>query len=188
MELFGTVLSLAYLLLEIRQHRWMWLIGFLSAAVYAYVFFGTRIYAQMCLQVYYAAVSVYGFLSWRRAAEEADGGARIRYRRLRAGLAIGLAALLLGAWAMLYLLLRHTNESLPLLDAFTAAAGAVATWMTARRLLESWWLWMLADFVSVGMYAAAHLYPTLLLYLCYTVASLIGYLNWKRKGELIMKN
>ena len=53
MEYFGVLTGLLYLLLEIRQHRAMWVVGFLTSLVYVFVFFFSKIYADMGLNIYY---------------------------------------------------------------------------------------------------------------------------------------
>lgn len=66
MEYFGVVTGLLYLFLEIKQHRAMWVIGFLTSFVYVFVFFSSKIYADMGLNLYYVLISIYGFWQWTR--------------------------------------------------------------------------------------------------------------------------
>ena len=61
LEYFGVITGFLYLLLEIRQHKAMWVIGFLTSLVYVFVFFFSKIYADMGLNIYYVAISIYGF-------------------------------------------------------------------------------------------------------------------------------
>lgn len=72
MEYFGVIAGLLYLFLEIRQHRAMWLVGLLMSLAYVWVFFDTKVYANMGLQIYYAVVSVYGYWKWRRVSRGDD--------------------------------------------------------------------------------------------------------------------
>ncbi len=52
LEYFGVLSGLLYLFLEIRQHRAMWIVGFLTSFVYVFVFFFSKIYADMGLNIY----------------------------------------------------------------------------------------------------------------------------------------
>ena len=61
LEIIGTLLSFIYLYLSVKQKISLWLFGFLSALVYAVVFYQARFYAAMSLQLYYLWVSVYGW-------------------------------------------------------------------------------------------------------------------------------
>jgi nicotinamide mononucleotide transporter len=63
-ELLGAVTGLIYIYLEIKQNIWLWPLGIVTSAFYIYVFFDSKFYADMGLQVYYLAISVYGWWHW----------------------------------------------------------------------------------------------------------------------------
>ena len=73
-------------------------------------------------------------------------------------------------------------------DDFTTAVGIVATWMVARRIMEHWLFWIVANGVSVYLYFGRELYPTMFLYICYTVLAAIGLYTWKKKGTRSVDN
>ena len=81
-EIFGAVTGIIYVFLEIRQNIWLWPVGIVTSAIYIYVFFTGKLYADMSLQGYYLAISVVGWYWWlkgsgRRAeSSEQDGGQR----------------------------------------------------------------------------------------------------------------
>lgn len=208
MEYFGVATGLLYLVLEIRQHRAMWVVGFLTSLVYVFVFFQAKIYADMGLNCYYVAISVYGFWQWSRTWQrqglktapqdvsspsddpdnrKPDTGAQakapILYRRLSLRLGIGLAVTLGAIYGgIYYFLVTFTDSPIPAGDAFTTAVGIVATWMLARRIIEHWICWVVVNGVSVYLYELRGLYPTMFLYFCYMVLAVIGFYTWKKKG------
>jgi len=63
-EIFGAVAGIIYVFLEIRQNIWLWPVGIVTSAVYIYVFFTGKLYADMSLQGYYLAISVIGWYWW----------------------------------------------------------------------------------------------------------------------------
>ena len=65
LEYFGVITGLLYLFLEIKQHKAMWVVGFLTSLVYVFVFLSAKIYADMGLQTYYVGISIYGFYQWK---------------------------------------------------------------------------------------------------------------------------
>jgi nicotinamide mononucleotide transporter len=184
LEWFGVLTGLIYLYLEIRQHRIMWVVGFITSLVYVWVFFASKVYANMGLQLYYALISVYGFWLWRQSRSNASTALTILYRRLtwRTAVLIGLSSALIFA-GIYFVLSRYTDSAVPVGDAFTTTIGIVATWMLARRIIEHWYFWIVADSVSIYIYYYLGLYPTMFLYLCYAVLAYVGYYNWKKKGE-----
>jgi nicotinamide mononucleotide transporter len=67
-EIFGAVTGIIYVFLEIRQTIWLWPVGILTSAVYIWIFFTSKIYADMSLQVYYLAISILGWYWWTRGS------------------------------------------------------------------------------------------------------------------------
>ncbi len=195
LEYFGVLTGLLYLFLEIRQHRAMWVVGFLTSLVYVFVFFFSKIYAYMGLNIYYVAISIYGFWQWTRKSGTGTSGTgeaaatqeAILYRNMTPRLFAGISFAILALFALLYYVLHHfTDSPIPVGDAFTTAVGIVATWMLARRIIEHWIFWIIVNCVSVYLYYLRGLYPTMFLYICYAVLAAIGLYTWKKKG--IRKN
>ena len=73
-----------------------------------------------------------------------------------------------------------TDSTVPIGDSFTTAMAIVATWMLARKIIEHWFLWIIANLVSIALYIYKGLYPTVILYAVYTAMAVYGYLIWQR--------
>ncbi|MDH6303513.1 nicotinamide mononucleotide transporter [Parabacteroides sp. PF5-5] len=199
LEYFGVITGLIYMILEVKQHPVMWVVGFVTSLVYVFVFFFAKIYADMGLQVYYVLISVYGFWLWmappnplkggqteETSSPPPSGGRGVIYRHAGLPLLLGLLALTGGAFGAIYYVLSHfTDSPVPLGDAFTTAVGIVATWMLARRIIEHWYFWIVANAVSIYIYYLRDLYPTMFLYLCYALLSLLGLYTWIKKGTKV---
>jgi nicotinamide mononucleotide transporter len=187
LEYFGVATGLLYLYLEIRQRRAMWVVGILSSLVYVYVFFVSKVYATMGLNLYNVIISVYGLWQWSLRRGRTEGGpvaqGAILYRRLTWKLSAILFVSLVLIDLFIYHVLKHyTDSPVPAGDAIVTTIGIVATWMLARRILEHWFFWIVADALSVGIYYTLELYPTMLLYACYSALAFAGYSMWKKKG------
>ena len=65
-ELLGAILGFAYIFFSIRQNILTWPVGLLTSALYTWVFFDSKLYADMGLQIYYVAISIYGWYEWVR--------------------------------------------------------------------------------------------------------------------------
>src|SRR5664280_2688623 len=74
-EFFGAVTGIIYVFLEIKQTIWLWPVGILTSAVYIWVFFTSKIYADMSLQVYYLVISILGWYWWTRGSVRRAQGA-----------------------------------------------------------------------------------------------------------------
>ncbi|MDE5703255.1 MAG: nicotinamide riboside transporter PnuC [Bacteroidales bacterium] len=192
LEYVGVLTGLLYIFLEIKQHRAMWIVGFLTSLLYVFVFFFSKIYADMGLQIYYVAISVYGFLQWTKngkngLCEKPEPASvpqdKIIYSTLTPRLLVGVLLAIIVLFFLIYTLLNNfTDSPIPIGDAFTTSVGIVATWMVARRIIEHWVFWIVANGISVYLYFVRELYPTMFLYICYALLAAIGLYTWKKKG------
>ncbi len=67
-EIFGAVTGILYVFLEIRQTLWLWPVGIITSAVYIWVFFSGKLYADMSLQGYYLVISILGWYWWAKGS------------------------------------------------------------------------------------------------------------------------
>lgn len=178
-ELLGSVLSIIYLYLSIKQKASLWIFGFLCSALYVVVFFQSKFYADMSLQFYYLGVSVFGWISWKAGKQENRKELPVKRTTPLSGAIILIIALVL-YFLYYFILSEYTDSPLPKADSFTTALSIVATWMLARKMIEHWWLWIIVDSVSAGLYFYKALYPTAILFVIYTIMAIIGYRQWKK--------
>jgi nicotinamide mononucleotide transporter len=67
-EIFGAITGIIYVFLEIKQNVCLWPVGIVTSAVYILVFFTSKFYADMSLQIYYLVISFLGWYWWVRGA------------------------------------------------------------------------------------------------------------------------
>lgn len=176
-ELLAVVLALAYLLLAIGQRLSCWLAAFVSSVLYVWVLFSARLYMESVLNVFYAAMAVYGFWQWRHG----KGGGALGVSRWPTGrhvfAALGIAGLSL---VTAFFLRRYTPAALPFPDSMVAWSSVFATFLVARKVYENWHWWLLIDAGSAYLYYTRHLYATMLLFLLYLILIVIGMREWRR--------
>lgn len=183
LEWLALAAGLGYAVLAVRRDRRAWIFGALSSALLAWLAAGARLPLQAALQTVYVAFAVYGFRTWTREADATDAG---RVRILRWPLWRNGAALLavgIGTLAFAPLLARHTDAAWPTLDAAVTLGSLLATWMTARALLDNWAWWIVVDAASLVLYASQGLMFVALLYLVYMIIAVIGLRDWTRRSR-----
>lgn len=175
-EAAAVALALLYLVLVIRQNAWCWPAALASAAIYTALMFDARLYMQSVLQLFYAAMAVYGWWHWTRG--EAGGDLPVRSwplsRHVVPLLLIAGTGLALG-----WLLARHSDAAFPFLDALLACGAVVTTWLVARKVLQNWHYWFVIDALSAWLYARQGLWLTAALFLFYLVMVVVGYRQWR---------
>ncbi len=175
-ELVAVGLGLAYIVLAIRQQRACWIAGGASTAIYIAVFIEAGLYLQAALQVAYVAMSVYGWMAWRPNGERAT---RPQSWPLSRHL-LSVLAVIMATAASAVLLARYTDTPAPIADSLGTWASIVATWLLARRYLETWFWWIIIDAGLAALFASQGLAFTAVLYLVYSVLAVAGWRAWRR--------
>ena len=175
-EIVAVALGLAYIVLAIRQHRGCWIAGGASTAIYIAVFLKAGLFLQAALQVAYVVMSVYGWLAWGAGG---DGAARPRSWPLSKH-AWTLLAVLAATAASTPLLAHYTDSPAPFADSLGTWASVAATWLLARRYLETWFWWMIIDCGLASLFAGQGLVFTAGLYLAFAMLAIAGWRAWRR--------
>ncbi len=182
LEILGTVIGVVYLYLEYKASAWLWAASIAMPAIYLVVYYEAGLYADFGISIYYILASLYGIFSWlrgNRKSETKDDALPITHtpKSIYAPLAIVFLAIFAAIW---YILSRFTDSTVPCADAFTTALSIVAMWMLARKFVEQWIVWIVADVACAILYAYKGLWFTGGLYLAYAIVAVFGYRKWKR--------
>jgi nicotinamide mononucleotide transporter len=180
-ELIGVILGLAYVIFEIRASVWMWPIGILTALFYVYIFFDAKFYADMSLQFYYLGVSVYGLAKWKNSSIDTE--IKIRHITFKELTKYGISCILIFLF-IYFILFGYTDSPLPAWDSFTTALSIIATYLLVFKIIELWWIWILVNIVSSSLYVYKGLDLTGGLYIVYTILSIYGLIEWRKKLNL----
>lgn len=189
-EVVGNLFGLASAVLGMRRVVWAWPVGLVGNALLFVVFTSGELsgvvseplWGQAGRQVFFAAVSLYGWSRWRRsrrAGGAADGGA-ITPRWATWTERGQLVAVGVVGYAVAYLALQRIGSWGPATEAWILAGSMLATWGMARGWVEFWLVWMLVDVVGVTTLLQAGYYPTAVMYLVYAAFVVLGFVVWRR--------
>ena len=175
-ELFAVAFGFAYIVLAIRQHRACWIAGGASTAIYIAIFIDAGLPLQAALQVVYVAMSIYGWVAWRPGGEAAERPRTWPWPRHL----LALAAVSGAAAVSAPFLASHSGFDAPFADTLGAFASLVATWLLARRVIDTWYWWIVIDTGLVALFASQGLRFTAALYLAYALLAIAGWRSWRR--------
>lgn len=164
--------------LTIRQNIWCWPTGLVQVVLFAYIFFGAKLYSDMILHVIYIVMQFYGWYYWLHGGKE---GVKlsVTYQTSSQNFT-WLMVVAFGTAAWGYTMASFTDAAIPYGDAFTTVASLVAQWLMARKVLESWVCWIAVDVVAIGIYFYKALYLTTGLYVVFLIMATMGYFAWKK--------
>ena len=164
--------------LSVRENIWSWPTAIINVSLYFVIFYRERLYADMGLQVFYAAISVYGWYHWLFGGlDRTELRVSLTPRRLWPLLAVVWAV---GSGALGTLLYRNTDAALPYLDSVLTVGSLLAQWMMTRKYVENWAIWVLLDIAYVLVFLNRGLPLTAFLYGVYLLLATRGFVAWRQ--------
>jgi nicotinamide mononucleotide transporter len=182
-EVLGTVVGLIYLWQEYNASIYLWITSIIMPAIYLYIYYNAGLYADFGINVYYLIIALYGWLAWRynfTIRGKAGNNKELTISHIKGHTAIKLTLIFLVSWGIIWFILKlFTNSNVPISDSFTTALGIIGMYMLARKYIEQWWVWLIADLACSILYVYKELYFTAVLYFIYAIITIFGYRKWK---------
>lgn len=199
MQIFTLLTGVIYIVLEVRQKNFMWVVGIATSLAAMWVFFRQGLYASFGLNTYYFITAFIGLWQWRRNREtissqlevkvtDSDEDIIVLKRLPFSTVVISAVVSVVGIFALSYgMSYLHRigildENPMSLLDSAATVLSAVATWWLVRSYRQQWWLWIVADTLSVVLCAMQGMWWMAVLYLAYVAAAVYGLHYWKLKG------
>ena len=185
-EFIGTLLGLVSVFLAARANIFTWPTGILNAIFFLVIFFQIHLYSDMFLQMYFCGMGVYGWFSWKYKAAHRQSAIRTLSNTYRLWLAMFIAAvtLLIGTLiSEIHLMLPQIFDhpaTYPYIDTFIAISSILATILLARRIFETWVLWVTVDITSIGLYSVKGVKLIAIEFMIFLCLAMLGVFSWYR--------
>lgn len=173
------ITALVYVLLAAIENVWCWLFGILASVLSVYLCYTGSLFLESGLQVFYVVMGIYGWYQWLQGSKEKTAITIVSFSLFKNTPLFIIGCII---WLLLGILSsKYSSQAMPYLDGFITAFSIVATWMTAKKIIENWLYWIVIDALAIVLYASRDFYLMALLYIIYTLIALAGYLKWKNK-------
>jgi nicotinamide mononucleotide transporter len=178
LDIVTTVLGLAYILLEYKASIWMWLVGFFMQALGIVLYYQKGLYADCGMEFYYLSMTIYGYWRWVRGTATKEP---LPIRHFPSKLVLPWTLLILGVWGIMFWFLKtFTDSTVPMIDSFTTALSIVGIWALAHKYLEQWFIWIVVDVFTCGLYFYKDIPFKASLYALYVVIAVFGFFKWRK--------
>lgn len=179
LEVVAVITAILYLVLAVRENIWCWFFGFISTAIYVFLFYNVSLLSESLLNVYYLVMAVYGWMQWNKKGIFTE--LKIHTLQTSTHIMILVASTLLTP--VVGYQMNKLGASFPYIDAFVAILAVVATLMTTKKIFENWYYWLVVDLISIYIFWQKQFYLTALLFVIYIVLIFVGIKNWKKIME-----
>jgi len=176
-EVFAVILGISYVILAAKESLWAWVFAFFSTIIYTVLFWEGALVSSSFLNLYYMLMAVYGFILWRGG----ENGEELKitvwdirhiFTVIFAGI---LVSLIVG-----YLSQTYAQAKYAYLDAFVMIFSVIATWMLAKKILQTWIFWIVIDAAAIVLYWQSGYHATVILFALYVVLAFYGYASWRK--------
>ena len=161
--------------------------GLISTSIFVYLLFKWQLLGDMMINGYYFIMSLYGWYVWTRKVdtENVTPISRVTKREQKFGIVIFVSALVL-VYEVYQFFDMWTNW-VAYVDTLTTALFFVGMWLMAKRKIENWYFWIIADIISVPLYLYKGLTFTSIQYFGFTILAIFGFLAWKKNLSNIIR-
>ena len=177
LEIVAVIVNILGVWLTAQRIRWCWPVSVVAVLLYAWIFFGVKLYSDMLLQLVFAVLQGYGW--WRWSSGQSVGG-KVRVERLPLREAVlSLLAGLLGA--VLLGSLMHLSPMPPCLGrrpAHRLQPGGQL--LGGAQVPGQLGLWIILDVAYVGLFLYKDLQLTAALYAGFVVLAGYGLHAWRK--------
>lgn len=177
LQWLGTAFGVVQVLLARQNNVHNYLFGIVAIMISIGVLYKSLLYADILLNLYYLAMSIYGWFYWKMGKQKHEAPIAFSNRKEH-GVALGIV---LGCFVLMaYWLAWHTDSDVPHWDALVVAFAWAGMWLMAKRKIENWIYLNISNMVSIPLliYKGLFIYAVLTVFLFGVAFS--GYIKWKK--------
>lgn len=177
--------GITYTILAGKGNPVCYLFGVTGSSFYGYLAFHNALWGNLLLYMgYYVPMQILGFFQWRKHLQTD------KYEIIKTSLSkkhlifTTITTLILSA--VLILVLIYFNDKSPYIDGFTTILSITGMYLTVKRCIEQWLVWMIVNGLSLIMWMGLIIngvkaYSTVIMWAVYFILAIYFYISWRRE-------
>ena len=159
--------------------------GLAGTFCYSYLSFKNGVYGNLALYMcYYFPMQVAGIFEWRKHLK--DTTKEIIKKELTKQQKLKLVLIASIACIAAILIIKYFNGSSPVFDGITTVLSVFGMYLTVKRCIEQWIIWMIVNGLSTIMWLdlvmkGARTYSTFIMWLVYFILAIYFYVCWRKE-------
>ena len=180
LELIAVVFGVVSVLFARKNNILVYPTGLVSTLIFVYILLEWKLFGDFIINIYYSIMSVLGWYLWTRKKNGADEFPISVMNRKDYLISTLIFTGTLLFIALVYQFFDKFTDWTAYVDTLTTALFFVGMWLMAKRKIENWIIWIVADIISVPLYFYKGLTFSSMQFLLFTIIAILGYLEWKR--------
>ena len=175
LEISATIFGLIQGILVMLNKRSNWIAYIIQMLFLVLFSLNKKLYGDVINNSIYIVIGIIGLILWNKKDKNKIEKCKKKER-------ITYICLIIILTTISYLILRKTDDPLPLLDSFTTISSLVATYYMMRKKIDTWIIWFINDiFYAVEYFIlpdqAIYLF---ILNIIWAFMAIASYINWKK--------
>ena len=162
-----------------------YLFGLTGSGFYVYLSYKNALWGNLILYAaYYIPMQILGFFRWNRHLKENKREIIKISLNIRERLKLFAVTLLLTLAATVFLV--YTEDKSPFIDGITAVFSVLGMYLTVRRAIEQWVVWLFVNGLSAFMWlkiaiSGERVFSTVIMWSVYFILAIYFYVCWRRE-------
>ncbi len=177
--------GITYTMLAGKGNPKCYLFGLAGSGLYSWLSLSNALWGNLCLYaLYYIPMQILGFFKWNKHLKE--NSKEIIKNKLSKKEVLVLTAISLILTIICVWILFITKDKNPIIDGITTIFSIVGMYLTVKRAIEQWVIWIVVNGLTAIMWihialSGEKVYSTVLMWIVYLILAIYFYRIWKRE-------
>ncbi len=154
--------------------------GLMATIISVYILLKDELYGDMMMNFYFSIMSIYGWWNWARTKNNEKVIKISRTTTNEKCIGFGLFLLTIVVTYVVYRVFGNQITASNYVDMLTSGIFFTAMWYMAKKKIENWTLWIIADIITIPLYAYRGWGMLSFQYLIFTILAIQAYFLWKK--------
>jgi nicotinamide mononucleotide transporter len=176
-EIIAVIFSLLSVLFAVKNNIFTWPIGIIGMTFYGIFFYQNHIWGNMCLQIPFLIQSIYGWSKW-----DVIQDTKVEWLEKHDRNILAVSSFLLTIFITFILIM--TGDKSPYFDGITTSLSLIAMTLLAKRKIDTWFYWIIADVLFVVFFLNEEQYLSSITYFVFLILAITGLKQWKKNIKM----
>ena len=180
LEFIAVVFGVISVLFAKKNNILVYPTGLVSTILFVYILYKFQLYGDLIINIYYSIMSFLGWYLWSKTKGGHEEFPISTISRKEFVISSLIFLITLTFVALIYYFFDKFTHWTAYVDALTTGLFFVGMWLMAKRKIENWILWIIADAISIPLYLYKGLTFSSFQFILFTIIAILGYKEWKR--------
>ena len=177
-EIIAVIFSLLSVIFAVKNNILTWPTSIIGVTFYSIFFYENHIWGNMFLQISFFIQSIYGWSKWGVIKNTKVEWLEKHDRNILAISSFLLTTLITSVLIM-------TGDKSPYFDGITTSFSLIAMTLLAKRKIDTWFYWIIADVLFVVFFLIEGNYLSSITYFVFLILAITGLKQWKKNIKTV---